>query len=45
MTEADEYSTRDLPPFIKTWREMYLIVIANLLGQILLFYWITRLFS
>lgn len=45
MADPDEYTTNELPPFIKTWRQMYSLVIATLFIQILLFYWITQLFS
>lgn len=45
METADEYSTNELPPFIKTWRQMYAAVIGNLIFLMLLFYWITRYFS
>ncbi len=45
MTVKDEYSTHELPPFIKTWKQMYIAVMANLFFLILLFYWITQYFS
>jgi hypothetical protein len=45
MTDEDTYSTHELPPFFKTWKQMYIAVIANLFFLILLFYWITLYFS
>jgi hypothetical protein len=42
---TDEYSTHELPPLFKTWRQMYVAVITNLLCLIGLFYWITLYFS
>jgi hypothetical protein len=35
----------DKPPFFKTWRTLYWLVIGALLAQIILFYGITRYFA
>lgn len=34
-----------LPPFVSTWNQLYVIVIAELIGLIGLFYWFTKTFE
>jgi len=41
MTKKDE--TEGRPPFFKSWKEMYLVVLANLAVTILIFYLLTIL--
>lgn len=46
MSEPQEETTPDeLPPFFKTWKQMYIAVMANLLLIIILFYWFTKYFE
>ncbi|MCU0338259.1 MAG: hypothetical protein MUE30_00110 [Spirosomaceae bacterium] len=46
MTHISSHkSDSDLPPFIKSWPQMYGIVIGTLLIQMLLFYWMMRYFE
>lgn len=33
------------PPFFKSWRGMYWLVIGNLVFMIILFYWLTLYYS
>ncbi|WP_420152507.1 hypothetical protein [Siphonobacter sp.] len=34
-----------LPPFIRSWQQLYALVIANLILMIGLFWWFTEAFS
>jgi len=43
--EAAEDDTSGLPPFVKTWKQLYGIVIAELVVLIALFYWFTKTFE
>jgi hypothetical protein len=49
MAHENEHQGEDpkegLPPLIKSWQQMYLIVFGNLVLLILIFYWFTRYFS
>ena len=36
---------REFPPFVKTWRQLYFLVIGALLIEIILFYVLMRWFS
>ncbi|MGB0840136.1 MAG: hypothetical protein ACPGXL_08350 [Chitinophagales bacterium] len=40
--DANEFGR---PPFFKTWRGMYVLVIANLALLITFFYWFTNAYS
>ncbi len=42
--ENDEVKN-DPPPFLKSWKQLYAIVIGELVILIVLFYWITKFFS
>ncbi|MFD1140321.1 hypothetical protein ACFQ4C_04345 [Larkinella insperata] len=35
----------DLPPFVRSWRQLYMLVIGSLLLEIVLFYGFMRYFS
>ncbi|WP_460674127.1 hypothetical protein [Larkinella ripae] len=35
----------DLPSFVRSWRQLYLLVIGSLLLEIILFYWFMQYFS
>lgn len=37
--------TRDLPPFARSWPQLYAIVIGALVVEIILFYWLMVYFS
>ena len=37
--------TEDRPPFLGTWRNVYILLMAVLVVEILLMYWITVHFS
>lgn len=42
----DKHSEEEeLPPFFKTWKQMYIAVIANLFLMIALFYGFTKIFE
>lgn len=43
-SEPEEYGN-ELPPFLNTWKKMYLAVLANLALLMLLFYWFTQYFK
>ncbi|WP_197901625.1 hypothetical protein [Rhodocytophaga rosea] len=45
MSDHSEESSNELPPFLNTWKKIYLAVLANLLLLILLFYWFTQYFQ
>jgi hypothetical protein len=45
MTHADETDQCELPPFLNTWRKMYIAVLANLVLLILFFYAFTNYFQ
>ncbi|MGM9509976.1 MULTISPECIES: hypothetical protein [Larkinella] len=38
-------NSTDLPPFVRSWRQLYSIVIGSLLLEIILFYGFMRYFS
>ncbi|MFT4032500.1 MAG: hypothetical protein QM669_08765 [Siphonobacter sp.] len=40
-----EKKEEGLPPFVRSWRQLYGIVIANLFLIILLFWWFTEALS
>ncbi len=40
-----EEEKEGLPPFVRSWRQLYGLVIANLILMILLFWWFTEAFS
>ncbi|WP_262707816.1 hypothetical protein [Larkinella rosea] len=35
----------DLPSFVRSWRQLYVLVIGSLLLEIILFYWFMASFS
>ncbi len=35
----------DTPPFFKSWKGMYWLVIGNLIAMVALFYWLTLYYS
>lgn len=35
----------EAPPFFKSWKGMYWLVIGNLIFMIILFYWLTLYYS
>ena len=37
--------THDLPPFVRSWRQLYGLVIGSLVLEIILFYLFMRYFS
>ena len=47
--QANEHTSEEelegLPPFAKTWKQLYIIVIAELVALIGLFYWFTKAFE
>lgn len=47
MTEAEDPTRNpaELPPFLNTWRKMYIAVLVHLALLILLFYAFTRYFE
>ncbi|MBX0335245.1 hypothetical protein K3G39_18580 [Pontibacter sp. HSC-14F20] len=47
MKETDNKPTQELdkPPFFKSWKSMYWLVLGNLAFLITLFYIITRIYS
>lgn len=42
---AEENPNEGLPPFVKTWEQLYGVVIAELVVLIGLFYWFTKAFE
>jgi len=46
MQNSEDKSTLDKkPPFFKSWKQIYLFVLGNLIILIILFYWFTKSFS
>lgn len=43
--EEDVESTEVLPSFIKTWKQLYIFEIGQLVALILLFYWFGEAFK
>lgn len=40
-----DYNPREFPPFVKTWPQLYGVVLGALVVEIVLFYVLMRLFS
>jgi hypothetical protein len=45
MTTYNENEKNELPPFFKTWKQLYTFVLLELLACLLLFYTITTYFA
>ena len=43
--QTEENPNEGLPPFVKTWEQLYGVVIAELVALIGLFYWFTKAFE
>ena len=43
--QTEDNSTQGLPPFVKTWEQLYGVVITELVVLIGLFYWFTKAFE
>jgi hypothetical protein len=37
--------TEDRPPLFKSWKGWYILVLGVLVVQVILYYWITRVFA
>ena len=44
-TPQDEDPKAGLPPFVKSWGQLYALVLLELIGLIGLFYWFTKTFE
>jgi hypothetical protein len=44
VDERERQVVDEPPPFLGTWRRVYVLVICYLAGVIALFYWFTRTF-
>jgi len=43
--QTEENPNEGLPPFVNTWKQLYGVVIAELVVLIGLFYWFTKAFE
>jgi hypothetical protein len=43
--ESRKKNDEELPPFFRTWKQMYIAVLVNLVLTIILFYGFTKLFE